>query len=76
MAVLVYNLYNNEIPLLHRLMVTPMYKTITDKQLTVTYNNNENSPIHVTHQYVDDSTNMISSKDLVILHLYINDFFC
>ena len=75
MAALVYNLYNNEIPLLHRLMVTPIYKTITDKQLTVEYSNNENSPKHVTLQYVDDSTNMISCKDLGILQLYINDFF-
>ena len=65
-----YTLYTNEIPLLHKLMSTQHYDFITQTPHT-TYHN----ITHTTVNFVDDSTNLISSHNALHLSHYLTDFY-
>ena len=55
-----YNLYTNEIPLLHQLMDTNWFTVITQSERVNYY-----SVHHITVNFVDDSTNIINSDKIV-----------
>ena len=65
------SMYTNEIPLLNNLMNSPLYSKLTSSN----YNNNFTSFNSLVIQYVDDSTNLISSRNLNELNSYINKYF-
>ena len=71
MSSLLYIIYTNEIPLLSKIMHSNTLTTLTGNQPYT----NDNDINTFTIQYVDDSTNMISSKDISVLQEYINTFF-
>ena len=60
----------NEIPLLHTLMHSPLYTALTNHQPTTTKNIN-----HCTVNFVDDSTNIISTTKTEDMQEYINKFY-
>ena len=66
-----YNTYCNEIPLLYKLMNTELYQLMTNHTPVGTVSN----MLHNVIQYVDDSTNVISTEDETSLQSYINDYF-
>ena len=72
LSALLYVIYIKEIPLLDKLMIGDLYKKITNLNLRDNYGD------HIKHyicNYVDDSSNIISSKNVQKLQNYINDFF-
>ena len=62
-----YTLYTNEITLLYTLMGTDYYKHITGIKTTDDFDID-----HMTINYVDDSTNIISSDNKDQLQKYID----
>ena len=54
-----YNIYVNEIPEIHKLINDPIFKVITGNNTQYKYKNIQ----HETHNYIDDSNNIISFKD-------------
>jgi len=71
LSALLYTIYTNEIPILNNLMTTDFFYKMTNIK-TQQYND----IIHMTTNYVDDSTNVISSKSPQQLQTYINNFYC
>ena len=67
---ILYNIYTNEIPLLHRLMTPQHYYNITNEM-----QQNNTTTIHDTTQYVDDSSNIISSNDTTTLSNYMTNYY-
>ena len=65
-----YTLYTNEIPLLHKLMGSIHFDFITQ-----TPHQQHNNISHTTVNFVDDSTNVISSHDPQQLTLYLTQFY-
>ena len=68
---ILYVLYCNEIPLLHKLVGSQIMAPLIGNTLPF---NISNISHHIT-QYVDDSTNVIASKDPKDLQLYIKTYF-
>ena len=68
---LLYILYCNEIPLLYRLVGSPIMNTLTNLPCHINLNNIS----HKIVQYVDDSTNIISCKITQDIPLYLNLYF-
>ena len=68
---LLYILYCNEIPLLYRLVGSPIMNTLTNLPCHINLNNIS----HKIVQYVDDSTNIISCNNTQDIQLYINLYF-
>merc|ERR1712240_991041 len=67
---LLYTLYPNDIPLLHTLMEKEIYIKLT-KQDRVTTNDTD----HTTVNFVDDSTNIISTLDTKTIKQYLDKFY-
>ncbi len=65
-----YTLYTNEIPLLHKLMNTKHYDYVTLKPHTI-----HDNITHTTINFVDDSTNLVSSNNHDKLTNYLTDFY-
>ena len=65
---LLYTLYCNEIPLLYKLIGSPLSKNFTK----VPDNFNTKNIHHKIVQYVDDSTNIFATNDTNQLQSYIN----
>ena len=57
LSAVLYTIYTNEIPLLHTLMTNEIFHKLTNTQTT-----QYNDITHITVNYLDDSTSMISSK--------------
>ena len=68
---LLYTLYCNEIPLLYKLIGSPLSKNFTK----IPDNFNTKAIHHKIVQYVDDSTNIIATNDTNQLQSYINLYF-
>ena len=68
---LLYIIYTNEIPLLYNIMNSPIYNKLTSTNCSSNFYNINNLVI----QYVDDSTNLISSKNINELNSYIEKYF-
>lgn len=67
---LLYTIYTNEIPLLHTLMHNKIYTSLTNHQPTTTNNIN-----HCTVNFVDDSTDIISTIKAEDMQEYLNRFY-
>merc|ERR1712240_891276 len=67
---ILYTIYTNEIPIIHTLMNDEIFTTITGK---ATIDTKEIE--HLTVNFVDDSTNLIISKDATKLQTYLNNFY-
>ena len=65
-----YTLYTNEITQLDTLMGTDYYTQITGQQ-DITYTDID----HIIINYVDESTNIVSSTDIKHLQTYINKYY-
>ena len=72
LIILLYTIYINEITVLSKIMDTEMYKATTNTNQVQTYSNFIK---HFILNYVDDSSNVVSSRDPKCLQNYINDFF-
>ena len=71
MSSLLYILYTNEIPLLGNIMTNnDIFSKITSSSNTIISN-----VYNYTIQYVDDSTNMLSSENIDTLEIYVNNYF-
>ena len=70
MSSLLYVLYTNEIPFLSNLMNTELYSRITNTNDII-----QSSVKCYTIQYVDDSTNMLSTKNIDQLQNYVDKYF-
>ena len=70
LASLFYTLYINELPLLNNLMFSTLFTKLT-KQLTLNIDNID----HTTVNFVDDSTNVISGKNVNDLMTYTTKFY-
>merc|ERR1712240_336849 len=67
---LLYTLYTNEIPLLHTLMEKEIYTALTKQDRVIT-----NDIDHTTVNFVDDSTNIISTLDTKTIEQYLDKFY-
>merc|ERR1712240_399838 len=67
---LLYTLYTNEIPHLHTLMVKEIYTTLTKQDRVAT-----NDTDHTTVNFVDDSTNIISTSNIKTIEQYLDKFY-
>ena len=65
-----YTIYTNEIPLLHKLMNTVHFDFVTQ-----TPHCTHTGISHTTVNFVDDSTNLISSHNALHLTLYLTQFY-
>ena len=65
-----YNTYCNEIPILYKLMDSPLYRQMTNTDNSTSTNNISHNVI----QYVDDSTNIITTNDSTLVQIYINNY--
>merc|ERR1712240_720890 len=68
---LLYTIYTNEIPQLYKLMDMTNFRLITDSDLTNDFEN----MTHETINYVDDSTNIVTTNDSTTIQDYINDYY-
>ena len=71
LAGILYTLYTNEIPDLHKLIHSNFYTALT-KQPKLTFKNTT----HLTINFVDDSTSIIGSKDFDIIQSYLETYYC
>ena len=67
---LLFNLYTNELPIVHTLLDTPMYTEITSKPAT-----NCSEINHIDVQFVDDNTSVISTNNHGLLKGYVESYF-
>merc|ERR1712240_894556 len=67
---LLYTLYTNEIPLLHKLMHNEIYTALTGQEKI-----NKGDVDHTTVNFVDDSTNIISTHDTKTIERYLEKFY-
>ena len=63
---LLYNLYCNEVPLVHLLLKNP-----EEVGLPKELKNDERAVSHIVHNFVDDSSSLICSKDEIKLQNYL-----
>ena len=70
MSGLLYTIYTNEIPLLHTLMNHDIFTNLTGLPKTISTNIEHN-----TVNFVDDSTNIISTNNSTEIQNYINKFY-
>ena len=70
LSALLYTIYTNEITNLHKIMNDDIYTKMT-KHEKINFNDTD----HITINYMDDSTNIISSFDHEHLQEYINKFY-
>ena len=70
MSAVLYTIYTNEIPILHKLMTNEIFHKLTNINTT-----QYNDIIHTTVNYVDDSTSIISSKTTTQLQTYIDNYY-
>ena len=70
MSGLLYTLYTNKILLLHTLMHNNIYTALTNHQPTTT-----NNISHCTVNFIDNSTNIISTSKVEDMQEYINKFY-
>ena len=68
MSSLLYILYTNEIPLLHKIIGSDIYFHLTGQNLTQDFPKVSNMVV----QYVDDSSNIITSTDYEGINEYID----
>ena len=68
---LLYCIYCNEIPLLYKLVNSQYFNILTGEQPNLPIND----LVHKIIQYVDDSSNIISTSNINGLQYYINDYF-
>ena len=66
-----YNLYVNEVTEIYKLIYDPIFKDITGKNTQYRYSKIE----HLTINYVDDSNNVISTKDHSHIKHYVEDYY-
>ena len=64
-----FNIYGNEIPLLHKLINTEIYYKMGAKTINIKNTN------HGTITFVDDSSNIIGFKDHSKLNKYLENYF-
>ena len=67
---ILYTIYTNEIPLLHTLMHKEIFTKLRGHKQTTSKNIKHN-----TINFVDDSTNIISTKNIDDIQNYINYFY-
>merc|ERR1712240_523038 len=67
---ILYTIYTNEIPQLHTLMQDSIYTEITGMPII-----NTKGIEHLTVNFVDDSTNLIITKDVTKLQTSLNGFY-
>merc|ERR1712240_162034 len=67
---ILYTIYTNEIPMIHTLMKDEIFTKITGKPIIDTKDIE-----HSTINFVDDSTNLIMTKDPKKLQTYLNNFY-
>ena len=67
---LFYSIYVNELPNLYKLMNTKSYEEITGKKVKIYKDIN-----HVTINYVDDSTNVVSFKNVYDMNDYLSSYY-
>ena len=70
MSGLLYTIYTNEIPLLHTLMNKPIFNKLTNMPQAIS-----KTILHLTINFVDDSTNVISTPNVDEIKDYINKFY-
>ena len=70
MSGILYIIYTNEIPLIHTLMLDEIFTKLTGKPISPTKDIE-----HSTINFVDDSTNLIMTKDPKILQTYLDNFY-
>ena len=71
LAGILYTIYTNEIPDLYKLIHSNSYSLLT-KQPKLTFK----SFTHLTINFVDDSTNIIGSKDFDVIQSYLEQYYC
>ena len=71
LAGILYSLYTNEIPDLHKLIHSNFYSALT-KQPKISFKNTT----HVTINFVDDSTSVIGTKEFDIIQTYLEKYYC
>ena len=67
---LMYNIYTNEVPLLHKLMKHDIFTKLTHDK-TIDFNINK----HDTINFVDDSTSIISFSDQKNIRKYLENYY-
>ena len=67
---ILYTIYTNEIPMIHTLMKDEIFTKITGKPILDTKDIK-----HSTINFVDNSTNLIMTKDPEMLQTYLNNFY-
>ena len=67
---ILYTLYTNEVPLIHKLLHNKWYQLLTNK-VARKYKNIE----HYTINYIDDSTSIIGFTDHSIIRNYLHDYY-
>ena len=70
LAGILYNIYTNEIPDLYKLIHSESYSSITN-QPKISFKNFT----HLTINFVDDSTNIIGSKEFEVLQSYLEQYY-
>lgn len=70
LSAILYTLYTNEVTLLYKLMNQPIFTKMTGKPILKCTNVD-----HSIVNYVDDSTNLISSEDIISLKLYLDNYY-
>ena len=77
LSAILYILYCNEIPLLYKIMLdTCMFNKITNNKYKDTYDGSRYKDIHhFILNFIDDSTNIISHNDSVLLTQYMNYYY-
>ena len=71
MSATLYTLYTNEVLELQKLLNTKIFNKITKSQLQQNYTNIN----HIIIDYIDDLTNIISTKDHDTIKAYLEDYY-
>ena len=70
MSGVLYNLYTNEVPILHKLLDSPLYEKLTFEKC-VKFKN----VYHKTTNFVDDSTSVITFDNVNDITFYLESYF-
>ena len=70
LSAMLYTIYTNEITLLHTLMTDDIYEDMTGRTKIDFFDTK-----HTIVNYVDDSTNIVSSDNITKLQTYINNYY-
>ena len=68
---LIYSIYTNEIPDIYKLLHNNYYTAITGRPIV-----NFVNTTHLTVNFVDDSSNIIGTKDFDIIKIYLEQYYC